>query len=184
MAQAPQNHTTLRLNELSVRHPTAFGLAPDAQARDRIASDLGLLDLRKLSFSGTITAEGAHDWRLEATLGASVVQSCVVTLAPVTTRIDTVVTRRFLADMPDPDPAEEIEMPEDVSAEPLTDPIDLERVMIEALALSLPDYPRADGATLGTAVYAAPGVAPLREEETRPFASLADLKARLKGYEK
>ena len=67
-------------------------------------------------------------------LGATVTQACVVTLAPVITRIEETVTRRYLADMPEPE-GEEVEMPEDDSAEPLPVIIDPGAVMIEALAL-------------------------------------------------
>ncbi len=80
-----------------------------------------------------------RDWRLEAKLGATVVQPCVVTAEPVTTRIDDPVTRRYLAQMPEPQ-GDEVEMPEDDSAEPLPDVLDLSAVMAEALALALPLY--------------------------------------------
>ena len=70
----------------------------------------------------------------------------------------------------------EIEMPEDDTQEPLPEVIDLGAVMAEALALALPDYPRAPGAELGEAVFAAPGVAALRDADLRPFAALAKLR--------
>ena len=122
--------------------------------------------------AGRLWPEG-DDWRLEAELGATVVQPCVVTLAPVTTRIDRPVTRRYLAHMPAPGPGE-TEMPEDETAEPLPGAVDLDAVMIEALALALPDYPRAAGAELGEAVYTEPGKTPLTDEAARPFAGLRD----------
>jgi hypothetical protein len=53
-------------------------------------------------------------------LGATVVQPCVATLAPVTTRIETGVTRRYLADWQEPE-GEEAEMPEDDTTEALPD---------------------------------------------------------------
>jgi hypothetical protein len=53
-------------------------------------------------------------------------------------------------------------------------------VLAEALALALPDYPRAPGAELGQAVFAEPGIEPLRDEALRPFAGLAAFKDRLK----
>jgi uncharacterized metal-binding protein YceD (DUF177 family) len=98
----------------------------------------------------------------------------------VTSVIDETVTRRYLADMPPPaEMGEEIEMPEDDTAEPLPLEVDLPAVMVEALSLSLPDYPRRDAAELETAQFAAPGVTPLTDEDTKPFASLADLKDKL-----
>jgi uncharacterized metal-binding protein YceD (DUF177 family) len=104
-----------------------------------------------------------------------VVQPCVVTLAPVTTRIEEDVERRFLADPP-PMPEGEVEMPGDESAEPLPDVIDLGAVLAEALALALPDYPRAEGAALEEAQFAAPGTRPMSDDDAKPFAGLAGLR--------
>ncbi len=44
---------------------------------------------------------------------------------------------------------DEAEMPEDDTAEPLPEVIDPGAVMFEALALALPDYPRAPKAETG-----------------------------------
>lgn len=169
----------LRVADLNARKPNDFALAPDAELRARLARALGVTELSKLSFRGSIRAEGRADWRLEARLGASVVQPCVVSLAPVTTRIDTDVTRRFLQSWQPPDPADEMPVPEDVSSEQLQDSIDLIAVLREALALALPDYPRHPDAELAQSDFAAEGVTPLRDEDTKPFAGLAALKRSL-----
>jgi len=166
----------LRLSDLGQRRETGFDLSPDAAARGELADDLGLSAVKKLRFQGSLTPQGRADWRLDARLGATVVQPCVVTLEPVTTRIDTDITRLYLADMALPEGGREIEMPEDDSAEPLPASLDLGNVMAEALALALPDFPRGPGVTLGEAVFAAPGTAPLRDEDARPFAGLAALR--------
>lgn len=169
----PYSHP-FRTAELAGRRPTRFRLLPDAAARARIAADLGIEAIPALSFAGELRPSGRHDWLLEADLAATVVQPCIVTLAPVTTRIAERVTRRYLAEMPEPE-GEEVEMPQDDSAEPLPERIDAGAVMCEALALALPLYPRAEGAELGAAGFAPPGAEPLGEEVTRPFAGLADL---------
>ncbi|WP_226780888.1 YceD family protein [Oceaniglobus trochenteri] len=169
----------LRLSDLGHRRDAAFDLAPDAEERATLAAELGISALRKLRFEGSLAPVGRHDWTLTARLGATVVQPCVVTLAPVTTRIDTEVTRRYLADMTLPDTAGEVEMPEDDTAEPLPAAIDLTEVMAEALALALPDFPRAPGVELGETVITEPGKAPMRDEDARPFAGLAGLRAAL-----
>jgi uncharacterized metal-binding protein YceD (DUF177 family) len=57
--------------------------------------------------------------------------------------------RRYLADWQEP-AAEEAEMPEDDTTEALPDRLDLSAVMAEALALALPDYPRAPDAEMET----------------------------------
>lgn len=167
----------LRVADLSARRETTFDLRPAPADLTVLATDLGLDALRKLRFAGRLIPEGARDWRLEAVLGATVVQPCVVSLAPVTTRIDEPVTRRYLADpapiLPEGD---EVEMPEDDSAEPLPAVIDIHAVMAEALALALPLYPRAPGAELGQLEVAPPGAEPLTEDKVHPFAGLAMLR--------
>ena len=180
MTKAPHK---LRVADLPPNRPVTFELRPSPEDNQALAESLGLSGLRKLSFRGTLRAEGSRDWRLDATLGATVTQPCVVTLAPVTTRLDEPVTRLFLADMPDIPEAEEIEMPEDDTQEPLPEVIDLDAVMSEALALALPLYPRAEGAELGETVLTEPGKAPLRDEDTKPFAGLAQLRDALKKDE-
>lgn len=165
--------------ELSAHKPHRFNLCPDAPARAHLAQKLGIAGIRKLTFKGTLCADGKSDWRLEATLGATVIQPCVVTLAPVVTRIDKPAIHRFIAGLTTPEGEDETEMPEDETLEPLAAEIDLGRAMAQALALALPDYPRRDGAALGTHEFAAPGVTPMTDEDARPFAGLADLRDKL-----
>ncbi|MFN3661854.1 YceD family protein [Yoonia sp.] len=169
----------LRLSDLTASSGTQFALAPDAGERGAIADALGIIGIRKLRFDGKLTPQGRKDWVLTGTLGATVVQECVVTLAPVTTRIDETVTRSYLADMPDIT-GTEVEMPQDDTAEPLPETIDLYAVLTEALALALPLYPRADGAELDQTVYTEKGVTPLTDEAAKPFAGLGALRDSLK----
>ncbi len=171
----PRSSLPLRVAELPLRRPTRFHLRPDAGARRRIADDLGLNALRKLDFAGEVVPEGRRDWRLEGRLGATVVQSCVITVEPVTTRIEIEVTRRFLHDLPEPTESE-VEMPEDDTVEKLGAVIDPGMVMNEALALALPDYPRKPGAELPQADFAPPGADSLDDSRPNPFAALAALK--------
>lgn len=167
----------LRLADL--RREITVELRPDAAAREAIAGRLGLLALKKLSFTGKLLPEGRADWRLEADLGATVVQPCVVTLEPVTTRIDEAVTRRYLAESDEPAPGSEAEMPQDDTAEPLPETLDLAEVMEEALALALPAWPRAEGVELGALAVTEPGRKPLTDEDVKPFAALGELRRKL-----
>lgn len=180
MTQAPKTPapTAFRRTELSSRKPTRFDFRPDPAQTAALVAELGLLDLAALHLKGEIRPIGRSDFELAAQLSADVVQPCAVTLAPVPARIDEPVLRRFIADWQDPE-GDEVEMPEDDSAEPLPEVIDLVDVTREALALALPLYPRAPGAELGEAVFAAPGTAPIRDEDLKPFAGLAALKAKL-----
>jgi len=170
----PTSPTALRVADLPQNRPAPFTLVPDAAALRAIAQELGVDALRKLRFEGEITARGKRDWRLTGKLGFTVVQPCVVTLEPVTSRIDTKVERLFLANLPTPEAAE-VEMTEDDNVDELGETIDPHVVMVESVALNLPQYPRKPGAELGQHIHAEPGTAPMTDEDTRPFAGLADL---------
>ncbi len=175
--------TPIRVARLDARKPLEFDLQPDAAVRMQIARMLGLDGLRKFRFHGKLRPLGRQDWELKACLGATIVQPCAVTLDPVVTRIDEAVQRRFLAGMPEPEGLE-VEMPEDDSAEPLGNAIDISTLALEALALALPAFPRADGAELpedGTLQQAPPGETPVENTRANPFAALAGLKHKLDG---
>lgn len=166
--------------DLAKRTPKSFAVETDVNTREEIAQGLDISAIKKLRLEGTLKPFGKKDWQLEAKLGATVIQPCVVTLDPVTTRIDEKVMRLYLAEWSDPDPDSEVEIPEDDN-EPLGAEIDLVAIMTEALSLALPTYPRADGAELGEAIYSAPGTEPMTDDDAKPFASLAKLKKDLEG---
>lgn len=179
MPKTPPSRAALRVADLPQNAPTPFLVQPDASAMAAIAEVLDLSGLRKVRFSGEVLGQGAQDWQLNGTLGATVTQPCGVTLAPVTTRIDVPVRRVYIRDYEEVD-ALEVEMPEDDEVEPLRHWIDPEAVMIEALSLALPLYPRAEGVALEETVLTEPGVAPLTREAMKPFAGLAGLKDQMK----
>lgn len=169
----------LRVADLPQTRPTPFALQPDAAALEALKTELDLLGLKKLRFTGEIQTVGKRDWKLTGLLGATVTQPCVVSLEPVTTRIDLPVERTYVAGLTYSE-EEEAEMPEDDTQEPLGAFIDPQAVMIEALSLALPQYPRKDGAHLTDTTFAEPGVQPMQDEDTRPFAGLAALRDQLK----
>ena len=173
----PLSHP-FRVAALPTRKPMRFSLSPDAPTRAAMAESLGLLQLPVFRFVGELRSSGRHDFILEATLEAKIVQPCSVSLAPVPGTISEMVTRRYLADYVVPE-GDEVEMPEDDTTDPLPEVIDVGVVALEALALALPLYPRAPGAELGEAVFAAPGTAPITDADLKPFAGLAALKDRL-----
>lgn len=175
MSKTAPSRSALRVADLSQNAKTTFEIVPDSAQMQAIADELGLSGLRKVRFVGTVRAQGATDWVLNAELGATVTQPCSVTLAPVVTRIDVPVRRLFIRDVPDYGDAEEVEMPEDDEMEPLGAWIDPDAVLIEALSLAIPDYPRAPGVALGETVLTEPGKAALTAEAARPFAGLASM---------
>lgn len=175
---------------LARRKKSQFNYSPSADQLKVIAAELDLSDLQKVHFKGNISPAGRHDWQLSAELGATATQPCTITLAPVKTRVEAQVNRRFVKELPDYPNAKETEEDEfggvamlDDEVEPLGNEIDLWSVMIEALALELPDYPRAPGAELGAVNVTEPGKTALDEEAIKPFAGLAALRDKLESKE-
>lgn len=156
-----------------------FNLAFSAARLKEAKETLSLLDIRKVRIKGSLAPEGRKNWLLEVEVGASVTQACVVTLQPVKTRIDTRVRRLFLTDWQEPEGDSVLEMTMDEDSDPLGDLIDLEQITLEAIALALPTYPRAEGAALETKVFAEPGIKPMTEEDAKPFAGLAALRDKM-----
>ncbi|MDO8885167.1 DUF177 domain-containing protein [Pseudotabrizicola sp.] len=180
MSAPPALSQPFRSGALSMRKPTRFDLTPDAATRKAAAVELGLISVPALRFKGEIRPAPNRDFVLEAHLTAIVEQPCGVTLAPVRAEIRETVRRRYVSDWVEPQ-GDEAEMPEDDTAEAMPEVIDAGLVALEALVLSLPLYPRAAGAELGEIVATPPGAAPLRDEDLRPFASLAALKDKMGG---
>lgn len=166
----------IRVTSLSRRKPHDVTLRPDPEACAAIAAAIGVRGLGKVSLSGTIEPCPGDGWQLEARLGATVEQSCVVTLKPVRSRIACDVRRRYLPELTEPEPGSETEMPADDSIEPLGREIDLVAVLAEEIALGMPEYPRAEG-TEHVEIGARPdGAAEITDERANPFAVLARLR--------
>ncbi len=180
IAPAPV-HRSQPVARLNREAPTAFEIALTEDELARTAAYLGLSALNELGFRGKIAAWDKDGWEVSADLTAIVVQECVVTLAPVTQYIEEAVSRRY---QPGLEPQTDIDIivgadETDDGPDPLGDEIDLAGLMLESLALALDPYPRAEGAALETAVFAEPGVTPMTDEDARPFAKLAALRAKL-----
>lgn len=174
-------HHPLRVADLASNEPTPFELVLTEAQCKAIAADIDVPALRKIRMTGTVAPLGKRDWKMAAHLGATVTQDCVVTLAPVTTRIEEDIERHWIKGLKMAPGGDEVEMPEDVTQEPLRETIDLGAVLIEALALALPIYPRAEGAELPQQNFTEPGATPMTDEAARPFAGLAGLRSKLSG---
>jgi len=176
----PEFARVIAVSQLRGLDAFPFDLAPTPDEAAAIARLLDARGLRKMRFSGRLLPEAAGGWRLEADLGASVTQTCVITLEPVVSRIDLPVTRRFVPDL-GAEGMTATSRDDDDEIDPLGDRLDLGRVALEALALALPDYPRKPGAALGTLAAGPVGPTGSAEAEVRPFAALAALRGKVDG---
>jgi uncharacterized metal-binding protein YceD (DUF177 family) len=177
-ASNPEFARIVDLARLRDANDFQFDIAPSGPEAEAVARLMGARSIRKMRFQGTLTPLPAAGWRLEGRLGATAVQTCVISLDPVTTRIDQHVRRTWLPSS-EPMPAEIVLVPgeDEDEVEPLGPTIDLGLVAIEALALALPDYPRKPGAAIPAELQA-----PAEEDDRpKPFAALAALKDRLDG---
>ncbi len=183
MGVIPPNQTIIRFSDINLRKPYKFDVRPSNLLCRSVAKDLGLLTLGKLRLYGTLSNVAKDSWHLRAHIGATIEQTCVLTLAPVQARIDSLVERNYL-------PVQtyeelfigldgEVEMNQDDTLEPLETELDLMQVMIEALVIELPTYPKATGASFENRIISAPGIVPLNAEDAKPFANLSVLMGKL-----
>ncbi len=156
-----------------VKEEAAFAVEATPVERENLARRLGIVSVDHLSADLRLTRLMGAMVRLEGRLTAEVTQSCVVTLAPVHSRIAAALDRRYgpaeaLADVD----AEDIGLEDDDVPEVLVDGvIDLGEAVSEQLALEIDPFPRAEGAEF-------PGYAsgPEPTETVKsPFAALGDL---------
>lgn len=174
----------LRISEIPKSKAMPFDVVFTDRDLQVIAGILTAQSVKKMRINGKLIPSGTKDWQLTAMVGATVIQTCVVTLDPVQTRIDTPVSLTYVADYALKSDESVVEMTTDETIEPLTDEIDLASIAIEAVAMALPDYPRSQNATLETTVFTESGITPMTDEDTKPFASLASLKDKLSKDEK
>jgi uncharacterized metal-binding protein YceD (DUF177 family) len=152
------------------------GLAQTVTAKPEetaaIAAYLELAGVKSLTGEFALTRWRTKGIRVAGTLAADLIQTCVVTLEPIETRVEAEFERRFLpaeklkaelADLDDVviDPAGED------PPEPLGHDIDLGEILIEELALNIDPYPRKPGAEFQDEHA---------EPKANPFAVLAKLK--------
>ncbi len=173
------NNSIVQITDLSGNGSNAFSVTLDDDAITAMNAALGTISLKKFSFSGQIKSMDKGDWVVTGTVGATATQSCVITLEPVKTRIDVPVKRVFVKEFEEADEDSVAEMPDDVEKDPLGTEIDLGLIAQEVIALNLPEYPRADGASLENAQFTKPGNAPMTDDDAKPFAGLAALKDKL-----
>ena len=135
--------------------------------RAALAGRFGLLALERLAARLSLRRDKGDVIRLEGHFLADVVQSCVVSLAPVPAHLEADFETSYsasavMAAEEDLDPLGE-DAPEPITA----GEIDLGEAVVQQLAVTLDPYPRAPGAALAAAT---------ETEPQSPFAVLSALK--------
>jgi uncharacterized metal-binding protein YceD (DUF177 family) len=146
-------------------------LEPDAATREAIGRAAGVLALPRLQAAYNLTPMAGNGVRVAGTVSATVEQTCVVSLEPMTTDIREPIELMFVppgsapaSARPNPDTD-----PDDLPEPLVNGAIDLGALAVEHLLLGIDPYPRKPGVVFEP---------PKAEDDTlgHPFAVLAALK--------
>jgi uncharacterized metal-binding protein YceD (DUF177 family) len=156
-------------------------ISADAEERRQLARRFGLLSLDRLEATVELRRHAGDVIRLTGRLAADVVQSCVVSLAPVPAHIEADFETSYSAAA-----AESPEVDLDPLGEDAPEPlvgggIDLGEAVAQQLAVALDPYPRAPGVVWNPPDEAGEESGEARSGEARgrrPFAGLAALQGR------
>lgn len=143
--------------------------------RAALAERFGLLSLDKLTAAVRLKRARDGDIRVQGEFTADVVQTCVVTLEPVPSRVTDAFSVTF---SPAAELGEAAELDLSPWAEDLPEPlegdvIDIGETVAQFLAVALDPYPRRPGVAFQPVDY--PGLSPERAD-SGPFAALAMLR--------
>lgn len=126
---------------------TVIDIEADADERAALARRFGLLALDSLTAKVGLTPVDGGLVRVHGALAAEVTQACVVTLEPVTTRIEASFERLYGAEPPEEAGGLITDADTEEAPEPFTDgAVDVGEAVAEQLALELDPFPRAPGA--------------------------------------
>jgi uncharacterized metal-binding protein YceD (DUF177 family) len=174
---APELSRPVAVESLAAGSETAFEIHTNAEERAALAKRFDLLALENLTAAVTVVRSEDGIVRLSGRLKAEVVQTCVVTLDPVRSTIETEFSRSFSEAAVVEEQEEVFLTPEDEDPpEPLEGGrLDAGEVVAESLGLALNPFPRAPGAALPLVTGIPPenGNTP---DKSGPFAVLAKLK--------
>ncbi len=160
---------------------TVIDIEADADERAALARRFGLLALDSLTAKVGLTPADGGLVRVHGALAAEVTQACVVTLEPVTARVEASFERLYGAGAPEEAAGLITEADTEEPPEPFTDgAVDVGEAVAEQLALELDPFPRAleaafDGFSNGSRSVGDDGTG-----DAGPFAVLARLKEKPK----
>src|SRR4051794_40289795 len=151
------------------------GREATAEERQELAEALGILGLSRLLVRYRLSAIAGDAYRLAGDISADVEQACIVSLEPVTGRIDTEFGTEFHPMAGEPESGAELSVLDAIEIEPLENGIiPVGRIVYETLSSSLDPYPRRKDATFSWQDPRAE-----QGEKASPFAALAALKDKL-----
>jgi uncharacterized metal-binding protein YceD (DUF177 family) len=166
---APEFSRIVRIDQISA-HGTELTIEARPEERRALADRFDLVDISSLTATIKLKAiAGGTLFRLSATLKASVIQTCVVSLEPVPEEIDDRFSMTFGGGIEEDGGEIDLSLDEEDPPEPVVDGgIDIGEAVAEHLALALDPFPRKPGTE-----YVAPQEPePEPEKRPSPFAAL------------
>ena len=156
---------------------TVIDIEADADERAALARRFGLLALDSLTAKVGLTPVDGGLVRVHGALAAKVTQACVVTLEPVTTRVEASFQRQYGTDAPEEAGGLIADADTEESAEPLAHgTVDVGETVAEQLALELDPFPRAPEAAFDGFSSGSKSVGDDDTGDGGPFTVLARLK--------
>jgi uncharacterized metal-binding protein YceD (DUF177 family) len=152
-----------------------YTIAASPSERARVAARLGVTSIGRLEATVDVKPGAGGVIRVAGRIGADLVQSCVVSLAPVPATIDEQIEASFVEEGRHDQrrDAEDVALDDEEPPEIVQDGrIDLGELTVAQLALVLDPYPRAPGVSFDATQWSAPA------GKDSPFAALAALKKR------
>ena len=132
--------------------------------------------LKTFSFKGHFIESNENDYLLEASFKATVIQLCVVTLRPVKTNIDHKFNRLFSI-VKQRTRAKRLSITHDaIDQEQILNDVNIGDIMLEALTLEIPLYPKIKGVNFEGLTVTDAGSKPLEPVLNNPFSSLKKMK--------
>jgi uncharacterized metal-binding protein YceD (DUF177 family) len=165
---------TERVDDLADGEERAVALVADESERRALARRFGLVAIESLAAAGSLRRFGELV-RADLVLRAAVVQTCVVSLAPVAAAIEEPLVLSFAPEVPASGPEVDLDAEADDPPGPITHgSIEFGEAVAEALGLALDPYPRAPGVAFEGWPAAAEPLAEAAPDT--PFAVLARLR--------
>tara|TARA_X000001036_G_C20117227_1_gene577795 strand:+ start:40 stop:573 length:534 start_codon:yes stop_codon:yes gene_type:complete len=128
--------------------------------------------LEKFSFKGQITQKTKHSYVLTASLSATLVQLCVLSLSPIKTSINHKIKEIFSSERDERKGKKMFVNYDAVDTEQLLDEVNIGDIMFEALNLEIPLYPKKKDTNFEGLTITKDGIKPLEIVRNKPFISL------------
>jgi uncharacterized metal-binding protein YceD (DUF177 family) len=173
-AAVPEFVRPIRVLDIIEREPRRVALVASEDERRMLAARFGLAALERLEAACAIERVG-EAVKAEIALSADVIQTCVVSLEPVSAHLVTTESVRFVPSARASEREIDIDVEKDDPPEPIVDgAIELGEIIAEMLGLALDPYPRRAGAAFEG--WSDRGGDEAESDRINPFSVLSQLK--------